>query len=191
MIVVDWGMIGAVAVVVGLVLTVVGFYVAWRSERRKRHEREEASKAERARVEAERTAARLAIVALVRRLDEHQILSPETDHLDVFYGSPAPMITSAKSIRDELLEAENTLRKAESILGESYEYDIASLQKMGESCKNFLGVLERLALREDLTFGGQDYYDEVDGPHSDFRAIFETEIEQLAERNGIKRSIYA
>ena len=180
-------MIGVVIAVVALVFTVVERSVALRSERRMRFEQEkELRKAERARVEAERTAASLAIVALVRKLDEHQILTSETD-LGEFYGSPTPMLSSAKSIRDELLKVENTLRKAESVLGESYEYDIASLQKMGESCKNFLRVLERLALIEDFTFGGQNFYNEIDGPHSDFIAIFETEIEQLAERNGIQR----
>jgi len=177
-------MIGAVTGVVALVLTLVALVptlVGFFSQARK------ARRAETARDEAERTAARLAIVSLVRRLDQHNILTPETNHLGHFYGSPGPMVESAKSIRDELLKVEDALRKAQSELGEGYEDDIASLKVLGESCMKFLTVLETLKLRTELAFGGDEYYREVEVPHGEFKEVFTTEIDCLAKRNGIQR----
>jgi hypothetical protein len=181
---VDWGMISAVAAVVALVLTLVGLFIAWKSWKSMR---DEARRAETAREEAERTAARLAIVSLVRRLDQHNILTVEESDLHGFYGSPGLMVKSAVSIRDELLKVGHALRKAQSELDEGYEDDIASLEVMGESCTKFLAVLAALNRRPELASGGDEFYSEVKVPHAEFRHVFETEIDCLAKRNGIQR----
>jgi len=184
-------MISAVAAVVALVLTLVGLFIAWKSWKSMRDEARRAETARdeamTAREEAERTAARLAIVSLVRRLDQHNILTIEETDLHNFYGSPGLMFRSAESIRDELLNVGHVLRKAQSELDEGYEDDIASLEVMGESCTKFLAVLAALNLRPELALGGDEFYNEVKVPHAEFRHVFMTEIDGLAKRNGIQR----
>jgi len=151
--------------IVALVSAIIAYYLGGVRERQKR--KREARERE-----------RKTIVYVIKRLERHQVLEVELDHIGEFYGRPKPMIAAVKEMQDDLVFAESEL--------DENHRDTHLLQTMTESCKEFLRALEPLANEEALTSGGPDFYRAIEEQHSTFREAIWKKIAELRKRNDIK-----